>query len=159
MKKRNRAVFTLFVVLFLIGCTTNPPELSEEYKVVESYASNVLSAGNVVSSPFGTAIRLITYCEKDNATIFPSFEKEIIRLHKLFDRYNDYLDENGNKINNLKSINDSYGSGEKIYVDKDMIDLLKLSIEISELTEGYFNPMLRRIFRKFHNTKFGYNNL
>lgn len=146
--KKKTFLFSFFLTISILsGCMTGNPTSSsgasgKEYEVIRSYVPNVVSLDNTITSPFGTVMTLVTYCQDDNSIIFPSFKNEILRLHKLFDRYYYYADENNEKINNLKVLNDSYGSGKILKVDKDMIELLKLSIELSELTEGYFNPTM-----------------
>ena len=92
--------------------------------------------------PFNTIMNLTTYSDKVYDKLTPIYDMEIKRLHKLFDRYNEYKDDKGNIINNLKVINDSYGKNKEIKIDEDLFNLLKMSIELSNLTEGYFNPTM-----------------
>lgn len=138
----------LFLILSLLLCTScvnsssSSSSLSEEYKIYDTYVSNIKAKDGLIVQPFNTMVTLRTFCEKDSVTIFPVIENEIQRLHKLFDRYNEYLDENNQPLVNLKIINDSYGSGTVLNVDQDIIDLLQLSIDLCSLTEGYFNPTL-----------------
>ena len=56
--------------------------------------------------------------------------KELKRYHKLYDIYNSY-----EGINNLKTINDNAGI-TPVVVDKEIIDLLKFSINLYDKTEG-----------------------
>ena len=92
--------------------------------------------------PFNTMMNLTTYSENVYSKLTPLFDKEIKRLHILFDRYNLYKDENGKIINNLKVINDSYGKNEEIIIDDDLFELLEISINLAKLTKGYFNPTM-----------------
>lgn len=154
MKIGLKLIITLFSLVSLVGCGNNGSSSEQissnnnsipsttDYEVIDKSVSNVKTKEGGYVLPFNTVVTLRTFCGKDYNDIFPTFNKEMQRLHILFDRYNDFVDENGKDINNLKVINESYGSGSKIVVDQDLIDLLNLSIELSELTQGYFNPTL-----------------
>lgn len=154
MKIGLKLIITLFSLFSLVGCGNNGSSSEQissnnnsipsttDYEVIDKSVSNVKTKEGGYVLPFNTVVTLRTFCGKDYNDIYPTFNKEMQRLHILFDRYNDFVDENGKDINNLKVINESYGSGNKIIVDQDLIDLLNLSIELSELTQGYFNPTL-----------------
>ena len=148
MRKFNLISLALISVL-LAGCEIHISTSSSssygdstEYEVIDSYVSNILTADKKVVTPFNTSMGLRTFSEADNNKVFPVYEKEIQRLHSLFDRYNSYKDSDDNLLINLKSINDSYGKGEVLKIDDDLEKLLTLSIELSKLTEGYFNPTM-----------------
>ena len=147
MKTKSLKFISLLSFIVLTGCKvevnkSSSSTLSTKYEVFDSMVHNIKTKDGLMVSPFNTILSLRTFCEKDDYEIFPHVEKEIQRLHILFDRYNDFVDLQGNDIINLKKINESYGSGEVLNVDQDVIDLLKFSIELSELTNGYFNPTL-----------------
>ena len=112
------------------------------YEVIDKSVANVKTKDGFSVMPFNTIVTLRTFSGKDFNDIYPTFNTEMQRLHILFDRYNDFVDSEGKDIINLKDINESYGTGNKLVVDQDIIELLKLSFDISELTEGYFNPTL-----------------
>lgn len=131
----KKLTILLSMSLFLISsCQTNTTPVA--YNV-----SNVFNDDNQPVNPFNTAIALTMFNQRDINRIFPIFEEEIHRLHRIFDSYNYYLID-GKRMNNLKVVNDSYGSGDAITVDQDLIKLIKQSIEMMKLTEGYFNPTL-----------------
>ena len=92
--------------------------------------------------PFNTQMTLTSYSNEAYEKLSPIYDYHIKRLHILFDRYNYYKDENGNIINNLKVINDSYASNKEIIIDEDLFNMLEMSIELSKLTKGYFNPTM-----------------
>ena len=152
--KFNLKVFILiFSLISLVGCGENGSSnetsssvssipYTTEYQVIDKSVSNVRTKDGYLVQPFNTIVTLRTFSGKDYNDIYPTFNKKMQRLHMLFDRYNDFVDEEGKDIVNLKDINESYGSGNKLVVDQDLIDLLNLSIELSSLTEGYFNPTL-----------------
>ena len=92
--------------------------------------------------PFNTDMSITTYSDSAYNNLTPVYDYHIKRLHILCDRYNTYLDEKGNVINNLKVINDSYGKKKEIKIDQDLFNILEMSIELSKLSEGYFNPTM-----------------
>lgn len=143
MKIGLKRIISLCSLICVVGCGVNTSsELLTTYQVIDKSASNVKTKDGSYVMPFNTIVTLRTFSEKDSYDIFPKFDSEIQKLHILSDRYNDFVDEDGNDITNLKDINESYGSNVALRVDQDLIDLLKLSIELSVLTEGYFNPTL-----------------
>ena len=144
MKFGLKTIIALFGLVSLIGCgniISSGPS-STDYQVVDKSVANVKTKDGSQVMPFNTIMTLRTFSQKDHDEIFPKFNAEIQRLHMLFDRYNDFVDAEGNDVVNLKDVNDSYGKNEVINVDEDLIQLLKFSIELSSLTEGYFNPTL-----------------
>lgn len=140
MKIKFKAFVILLSLISFVSC--NNSGNSTEYQVIDRTVSNITTKDGQKVTPFNTIVTLRTFCEKDFNDIYPTFNKEMQRLHILFDRYNDFVDEKGKDIVNLKTINESYGSGNKLVVSQDLINILNLSFELSELTEGYFNPTL-----------------
>lgn len=150
---KNKYFIILLIFMLLTGCgqntssnisssaISNSSSYSDEYEICDSYVSNILTKDNTPVSPFNTLITLRTFSKKDDASIFPLVEEKISFLHMLFDRYN-YYEVNGEEIINLRHINESYGTGKVLIVDQYLIDLLKLSVDLSNLTEGYFNPTM-----------------
>lgn len=142
-----KKVFNLFLLILLMtSCSKNSESIVDPGRidkkntyVVEGKVKNI--NGEEIL-PFNTQMILTTYSDKVYKNLTPIYDKEIKRLHKLFDRYNVYKDENGNIINNLKIINDSYGTNKEIKIDKDLYSLLEMSINLSELTKGNFNPTM-----------------
>ena len=125
---------------------------SVEGKIETSTGARVL--------PFNTQMTLTTYSEQVYESLGPIYDYHIKRLHILFDRYNTYKDEKGNIINNLKVINDSYASGKEIVIDQDLFNLLELSIELSKITKGYFNPTMGALIDGWSSyfTPYGFTN-
>lgn len=64
--------------------------------------------------------------------LLKQFDDIIAYYHVLFDRHNSYKDSNGNKVNNLYTINESYGSGNAVRVDKVLYDAIKSATEFSK---------------------------
>lgn len=156
MKIISKTFIALLILCSIVGCGNSNSSLdslggsisssinenSTEYEVIDKSVSNVKTKDGEYVMPFNTIVTLRTFCKKDYNEIYPTFNTEMQRLHILFDRYNDFVDKDGRDIINLKDINESYGTGEVLIVDQDLIDLLSLSIQLSKLTEGYFNPTL-----------------
>ena len=148
MFKRIKLLSCILSVLFILSAcqgssnSSSTSNYSTDYEVLEAYASNLKDSDGKVVTPFNTSVTFRAFCEKDYKELYPLFNERIIALHKQFDRHHNYKDAEGNVINNLKVINDSYGTGETIEVSSEMIGLLEQSIEMSVLTKGYFNPTL-----------------
>lgn len=145
MSKRIFNTLVIVMIAFIISACNNNSSNSDEYQVIEKYVPNAISEDGVVVTPFNTTISLTMYNSKNINKYFPLFEEGILKLHKYFDRYNYYLDDSGERINNLKVINDSYGTNQEIVVDDELYELISLSLEMTKLTEGYFNPTLGRL--------------
>ena len=130
MKKRIVSLCSLLLVFasILSGCNK-----TSQRKNINRYSKTVYEVYN-------TTVTLYMYDEKKLDKIFPSFSKLALDLHKEMDRDHDY-----EGINNLKTINDSYGSGQAIAVSPNLIEVLSISMKMAELTKGYFNPAMGTI--------------
>ena len=133
--KRKNILFLLMSLVLLSSCG------SKDYEIIDTTVSNIKVENSVVM-PFNTLVTLRNFSEYEYNKTFQVFEDRIHELHKLFDRYNSYKDNKGNTINNLKILNQSYGSGKALVYDKDLVELVSMSIDLAKLTEGYFNPTL-----------------
>lgn len=125
------------------------------------------SSGLFYVSPFGTSIsgtlysKKGTYAKDDINVIQEDFDHLIRYYSALSDRHYDYRlvterDSTGKAktfapIHNLKTINDSYGSGRWIDVDPFLYDTLKKNIEFSLLTEGRFNVFIGELSELYDN--------
>jgi thiamine biosynthesis lipoprotein len=72
--------------------------------------------------------------------------------NNLYDIYHDY-----SGINNLKTVNDKAGV-EPVEVDRRIIDLLKFSLEVYELTGGEVNVMMGAVLKLWHDAREGDKN-
>ena len=136
MKKKTMALL-LTTVFCLTSCSGN-----ENTNPVSYTANPVISDNNMPVQLYNSTISLTTYNQKLLNKVSPVFQKTVENIHKDSDRYNYYTDMNNNRINNLKVINDSYGSETPIKVSDDLYYLLDLSLKLNVLTEGYFNPTM-----------------
>jgi len=89
-----------------------------------------------------TTVHLTTVSSLKKEKMIEASEILLEKYHQLVDSNNYYKDEDGKIINNLAIINDSYGSNEEIEVSPLLIEALKESINLSNLTQGYFNPTI-----------------
>lgn len=138
----KKRYFSLLLSFLLCSCNS---QLTGTWENI--IADNVINVNNNIVSPFNTIMCLKYFFtdkeedikdEKINE-ISSLYNKEVKRLHKLYDRHNSYLDDNNELLTNLKTINDSYGTNKEIKCDKELYDLLKFSIEAFNFTNGYFN--------------------
>ncbi|MDD2434219.1 MAG: FAD:protein FMN transferase [Bacilli bacterium] len=120
-------------LLLLVGLLTS---CSINYEVTTNQVANLVVDGEIVI-PFAAPMSLTLYQKGEMDEYYPAYNSLMQTLHKEADRYHNYPG-----INNLKTINDSYGSGEAIVINSDLYNLLEQALSLSELTDGYFNPTI-----------------
>lgn len=101
-------------------------------------------------SPLNSFITIDTYTEKQFAAIKEESDEQVLYVHRLVDRYHSYTG-----VNNIKTINDSYGSNEEIIVDEKLFNLIELGVQITKLTNGAFNIAMGSIIDVWKD-KFNY---
>ena len=96
---------------------------------------------------FDTATQIIGYADSEEAFGEQAdlINEELKRYHKLYDIYNLYGD-----INNLRTINMNAGK-EPVTVDKEIIDLLKFSIDLYHKTDGEINIAMGKVLKIWHD--------
>ncbi|MGN0169923.1 MAG: FAD:protein FMN transferase [Lachnospiraceae bacterium] len=94
-----------------------------------------------------TVTQIVGYAESRDA-----FEEKAEQLHQrlqyyneLFDIYHSYPD-----VNNMKDINDEAGKSS-VKADEEIIDLLKLSKEVYQITGGQTNVAMGSVLRIWHD--------
>lgn len=104
---------------------------------------------------YNTYVTLSVYNENKLNEVFSSFEKRAKELHNEMDR--DNLDSELSKVNSI------YGTGQTTNVSTNLIEVLSLSLEMFELTEGFFNPALGSLIDiwedRFHYFEYSGENL
>jgi len=124
MKKMIKRIMCLSLSMFMLcACNNN----NEDDKIVPV-------TRHVNEEIFGTDVSFTMYNSSSIKKVFPQVQKYLKKLHYLLDRERLYAD-----VNNLATINLNYGSGEEIMVDELLYDALKLGVELTKLTDGYFN--------------------
>ncbi len=123
----------LLVVLGLLLSYYQSSTKQEQYKV------NYIDV-------FDTATQFIGYADseeefKEHAEIL---KEQLQNYHKLYNIYNNY-----EGLNNLRTINRNAGIAP-VEVDQEIIDLLKFSIELYELTDGQINIAMGSVLSIWH---------
>ena len=96
---------------------------------------------------FDTFCRLDAYVSSEDEfnTYYNTMVDDFRYYHELFDIYNNY-----DGVNNIKTINDNAGK-KAIEVDQNIIDLINLAKEISELSDGAFDITSGSLLKVWHN--------
>lgn len=101
--------------------------------------------------PFNTSMYLTYYFDSKNDysdslnKINEIYNNSLYENHIYFDRHAKYLNSENEFVINLKTINDSFGSGENVKIPENLYTLLKFGKEMFYLTDGYFNMFTGRI--------------
>ncbi|MBR0461166.1 MAG: FAD:protein FMN transferase [Erysipelotrichaceae bacterium] len=132
-----KKLIILIVFLFTFSACYAAPQ----YHKKNIFLEPVYDADGEMVLLLNSQIKLVTVEEDKMQEMTETAYEMISRYHKLLDAHH-YYDDDGNIINNLKVINDSYGSEEAIEVDEDLIEALKESFILARLTRGYFNPSI-----------------
>lgn len=170
--KVKKSLISLVLALTLCSCNK---EISGSWKTIMAptfikAVTSVSSTGQKYygsASPFNTSMSLNYFFNSKNSEetnnnlyneITTMYSDEVVRLHKYYDRHMYYEDENGDLINNIKVINDSYGTGKEIVCSPELYSLLKNSVEAYKLTDGMFNIFTGAISDYWDNIFTAYSN-
>lgn len=152
MKKVSLLIFSYLSVL-LSSCTLRQSSLSyQEIKLSSSFIYSESgrlrfvpnSVDDILLTPFNTVINGVIYLPANtlNSDEVKSVQEEFQFLlqyyYALTDRHHEYFLD-GQKINNLKVINDSYGTGQEIKVDDFLYQAIKCSFEFTINSSSLFN--------------------
>ncbi len=154
MKKRWGLLLPI-LTLIICGCAKGQTFEVYDLNVTPLKSEEIINGKNVYVDPLYTTVSLRVFDRTTKDDIFNIFENSIHHSHRLFDATREYQDEQGHKVVGLKAINDSYGSGESLIVDSALFELLKMSIQISELTNGAFNPTLGTLISTWEKDEAG----
>ncbi len=135
IKKYIPALAAVFLVVLGIGIS-----IYQKSSQSEQYKKYYIDA-------FDTATQVIGYDESEEAFTQKAnvINEELIRYHKLYDIYNIH-----GEINNLKTININAGK-EPVQVDKEIIELLKFSIDLYNKTDGEINIAMGKVLKIWHD--------
>lgn len=135
MKKIIGTILGIAVILSITACTEKTEK--NEYG---KYRYNFYGT-------FDTMIDMMAYVKTDEEFDEASDKAEamFIELNALFDKYNDY-----DGINNIKTINDNAGI-KPVEVDERIIDMLLLSKELYEATNGTVNIAMGSVLSIWHD--------
>ena len=122
----------LALMLMLSGCSKEP----------EKFQTQFYDAFDTV-----TVITLFCTSEKQFDSYIEIIHDEMMRLHRLFDIYNDY-----DGINNVKKINDFAGK-EPVKCEPEIIELLSEGVTAHKDTGGTVNIALGSVLRLWHDAR------
>lgn len=130
-------LFLMIITVLISGCSSAGNVKGNEYS---KYSYEFLGT-------FNTVIQFMGYAKSESE--FDKMAREgqarFEELNRLFDKYNDYAG-----VNNIKTINDQAGI-KPVRVSKEIIDMLVLSKEWYEKTEGLFNVALGPVLSIWHD--------
>lgn len=152
IKKKSIIVGIAFFCIAMAGCG-NTPEKSQDTTPSEAkgdvsskddtygkYEAEFIGTFDVKTQIVGYSKSEDTFKEASTAV-----HKKMEELNNLFDIYNDY-----DGISNLKTINDNAGV-KSVTVDPQIIDLLKISKEAYQKTDGLTNVAMGAVLRIWHD--------
>ena len=139
-----KKIFSIFALLVCVisGCSCDKDDDAVRTAISSSYviAFNSKDSDNYFfADPFGTYIGVTGYDEEDVYDVQDDLNKLTTKYHSLLDRNYYYKYADGTIMNNIRVINDSYGSGQAIEVDDIIIEVLKEGIKYTKLSNGKFN--------------------
>ena len=149
----KKFICMLLCLLLVNGCSEKVNTSTEA--ITKFIGSKYISEEGKVIDPLDTTVKLVTYHEKYSEDIFELLETEIEKYHKLVDSSNTYVDASGNRIVNIKVINESYGTEKAVSVDPILIEVISEAKKMMKLSKGYFNmtlgPVISLYDGKFKN--------
>ena len=145
----------LIICLLLCACAVQTEENQEEIKedikedIKEEIKKEKVFIGTLQDEngdmilPLNTEV-FLTYVRQSKKDVLLNDCQDILfSLHKLLDRHHYYLDDNNQRITNLRVINEHFN--EEIVIDSKLFDALKQAIELTKLTKGYFNLAIGKL--------------
>lgn len=127
-------VFIVIVVLTFVIYQKNTQQ--------EQYKKHYIDAFDTVTEVIGYADSEDDFYEKAEF-----INSELKRYHQLYNIYNSY-----EGINNLRTVNLNAGKSP-VVVDKEIIDLLKFSIDLYKKTDGQINIAMGSVLKLWHNQR------
>ncbi len=126
------AAFVFSICYVIAGCSFQQSRLQE-------YSVQYLDY-------FDTITSFTIYAEDQSQAqeAIALFKEEMENYHQLCDIYNNY------QVNNLKTINDNAGI-VAVAVDQELVELLKFSREVYELTDGNVNVAMGSVLSIWHD--------
>lgn len=92
-----------------------------------------------------TTVTVCTDSEEHFHELEEQIHEELLRYHRLFDIYQSYED-----MNNIKTINDNAGI-KPVKVDREILDLLELSVDMYGVTDGKVNVAMGSVLSLWHD--------
>jgi len=124
---KKKWLFPILLTALLIGCSNN-------VEPTENFVVGVKNVNGETVQVLNTTVFLRTYSKKAFNKLFPTYTSIIQRVHKESDRYNQYNDYS--EIYNLNKDKQLSNASDEV------LTMLNNVIELSELTDGKFNPAI-----------------
>ena len=162
MKKSKKYFLSLLMITSLLSCSNNNIEVlsisSTQLKIQTTIASKWVN-------PFNTIMKMEYYKNKKN-TYEDNFDinlknlylDSVSSLHKQFDRHYSYYDDNNEIVTSIKTINDSYGTNEKIFCSDELYSLVYEGWQETKLSNGYFNFFIGNLNNYWEDIFYRFNN-
>lgn len=135
IKKYIPAIVAILMVIAGLGISIYQKNIQQE-----QYKKYYIDAFDTVTQVIGYA-----KSEEEFDQHAELINSKLIRYHQLYNIYNNY-----EGINNLRTINLNAGKAP-IVVDKEIIDLLKFSIDLYNKTDGEINIAMGSVLKIWHN--------
>ncbi len=135
MKRKHHAVILLLAVILLMGAAA----LQQNNTQPTRYEVRFFDSFDTITTITGYAKSQEKFEEQTKL-----LQEKLMHYHQLFDIYHTY-----EGMNNLKSINDAAGKSP-LSVDQDIIELLKLGIEMHQKTNGAVNIAYGSVLSLWH---------
>lgn len=156
--KKSKLLFSILSIFLLTSCDFDIGNSSSEtsnYVYYTIYADKIDADNELVNIcdkdgnidedtevyPFNSSISLkyqVNKGEGHDYDLEDAFSEEMAYYSAIFDRHY-YYTYNGDLINNVKTINDSYGTGEAVVVPEILYNSLKSALDFSLITEDNFS--------------------
>lgn len=144
-----KKIFIIIVLLLLLdACTfsTKNTQLNKE----TTFLGNTQDENGDMVLYLNTEVNIITANPKYKEELVSLTKGMIETYHKLLDSHHYYLDDNNNRVTNIKILNDSIDKGP-IRVDPIIIDAIKEAKTLTYLTKGYFNFTIGKLSDLYHD--------
>ena len=138
--KQNLKTIILGIVFFVLCIGAALYHNKNQEAELSRYTASFLDVFDTKTDIIGYSTDEATFTEQA-----ASLKEKLEYYHKLFDIYNDY-----EGVNNIKTINDNAGVAP-VVVEQDIIDLLLLSKEMYEKTNGQINVAMGSVLKIWHN--------
>lgn len=132
-------VFMVVLCMLLTGCKGQPGNNPDNNELTR-FSANFFDVFDTQTTVIGYAKDQETFDEKVEL-----IEEKLMEYHRLYDIYHTY-----EGMNNIKTINDNAGI-EPVVVDSEIIELLKMSREMYELTSGKVNIAMGSVLKIWHD--------
>ena len=140
----RKSLLFMVLSLCLFGCESNDPV---HFNTPSAQPSSNQTYSNMSMGDFNTILSFNAYGvdQEDGQSQFETVSTMFGQFNDLMDIYNDY-----EGINNIKTINDNAGI-QPIVVDESIFEMLQLSKQLYELSDGEFDITMGAVFKIWHN--------